>query len=85
MLKLIRLLVNINPKFLFFLIIATIFLLIVEMLGLMSLSYFIDYLINKETNIINLDKYFEKFNITKSLFTISVLVVASGFIRNFYI
>lgn len=84
MLKLIRLLVNINPKFLFFLIIATIFLLIVEMLGLMSLSYFIDYLINKETNIINLDKYFEKFNITKSLFTISVLVVASGFIRNFY-
>ena len=66
------------------LIFATIFLLAVEMLGVISLSYFIDYLINVDNNLINLDYYFNMLDIEKSLLNISILVISSAILRNLY-
>ena len=37
------------------------------MFGVISLSYFIDYLINEDNNLINLDYYFNLLDIEKSL------------------
>ena len=84
MTNLIKIIAYIKPKLLILLILATVLLLAVELLGVLSLSYFIDYLINTNNNIINLDNYFEKFNIEKSLLSVSILVIASAILRNFY-
>ena len=84
MANLIKIIAFIKPSFLIFLILATILLLAVEMLGVLSLSYFIDYLINEDSKIINLDNYFKKLSIEKSLLNISILVIISAIIRNLY-
>ena len=84
MTNLIKLIAQIKPRFLILLIFATIFLLAVEMLGVISLSYFIDYLINENNNLINLDYYFNKLGIEKSLLNISILVISSAVLRNLY-
>lgn len=85
MISLIKLLIKIKPKFLVFLIFATAFMLFIEISGVISLSLFIDYLINKEnTNTLGFIKIFEILNLERSLFSISILVITIGIIRNLY-
>lgn len=85
MISLIKILIKIKPKFLFFLIFATAFMLFVEISGVISLSLFIDYLINKENNdTFGFKSIFDKLNIERSLLSVSLLVVCVGVIRNVY-
>ncbi len=85
MISLIKILIKIKPKFLFFLIFATAFMLFVEISGVISLSLFIDFLINNEKNdIFGFGSIFDKLNIERSLFSVSALVVGVGVIRNIY-
>ena len=85
MISLIKILIRIKPKFLAFLILATAFLLVIEITGVVSLSLFIDFLINKESiNNFGFDSILEIFNINRSLLSISLLVVSISVIRNFY-
>lgn len=85
MISLINILIKIKPKFLFFLIFATAFMLFVEISGVISLSLFIDYLINKEnSDTFGFKSIFDKLNIERSLLSVSLLVVCVGVIRNVY-
>jgi ABC-type transport system involved in cytochrome bd biosynthesis fused ATPase/permease subunit len=85
MISLIKILIKIKPKFLAFLILATAFLLVIEISGVVSLSLFIDFLINKESNNnFGFVSILEIFNINRSLLSISLLVVSISVIRNFY-
>lgn len=85
MISLIKILVRIKPKFLAFLILATAFLLVIELSGVISLSLFIDFLINKENNNnFGFDSVFETLNVERSLLNISILVVSISVIRNIY-
>ena len=82
--SLIRILIKIKPRFLFFLIFATAFMLIVEISGVISLSLFIDFLINKEDNSIFGFDLLEKIGVDRSILSISILVVIVGVLRNLY-
>ena len=85
MVNFLKLLINIRPVFWFFLVFATILLLFIEISGVISLSLLIDFLINKDNDLVKIDFLFEKFNVEKSILTISFLVVGVSIIRNFYI
>ena len=75
MLNFLKLLISVKPIFWFFLIFATILLFIIEMSGVISISLLIDFLINKENDLVNIDFLFDKFNLEKSILNISLLVV----------
>ena len=85
MLSLIKILIGIKPKFLFFLTFATAFMLLIEISGVISLSLFIDFLINKENNnSLGFDIIFEKLHLERTLLNVSILVVTISIIRNLY-
>ena len=84
MLNFLKLLISVKPIFWFFLIFATILLFIIEMSGVISISLLIDFLINKENDLVNIDFLFDKFNLEKSILNISLLVVGVSITRNLY-
>ena len=84
MLNFLKLLISVRPIFWFFLVFATILLFFIEMSGVISLSLLIDFLINKENDLVNIDFLFDKFNVEKSILNISLLVVGVSIIRNLY-